>query len=92
VDLAGEHVSPSLDGTPKQRRLARLDRIFGERGCPDVGGPLDAVCLAVEPLLCVGRDVDGLGVVDGLQVGPGECAEGRGAVISDEERVLEASG
>ena len=47
-------------------------------------GYLDSLRLAIEPVLRIGGDVNGLGVVDRLQVAPSECANGRGAVVGDE--------
>ena len=85
MQLASEHFVPRLDGATKQCRLTRLDRGVGERVRPEFGGPRDAVCLSVEPPLRVGGDVDRLGVVDGLQVAPSEGANGRRAVLGDEE-------
>ncbi len=85
MHLAGEQLAPRLDRTPKQPCLAGLDRVVGERSRPEIGGPLDPVRLELEPTLCVRGDLDALGVVDRLQVAPGERANGRGAVISDEE-------
>ena len=84
MHLAGDQFPARLDSTPQQGGLAGRNRAIGESGRPQVGGHLDSLRLAIKPLLSVGGDVDWFGVVDGLQVAPRECSNGRGAVVGDE--------